>query len=86
MAFGGFGKDTFSFLADLKANNNGAWFKTPANQARYKASVGAPSKAFVTAIGERLDAVTSERWRIGHMASSKRTDGSRSRRIGSPDQ
>jgi uncharacterized protein (TIGR02453 family) len=52
MTFTGFPEDTTRFLADLSANNEKAWFD--ANRARYEAALVAPAKAFVTALGERL--------------------------------
>ena len=54
MSFTGFGPDTFDFLRDLRDNNSTDWFKAKENQKRYKASVVAPSKAFVAALGEEL--------------------------------
>jgi len=56
MSFVGFPEDTLLFLSELAEpkNNNKAWFD--ANRKRYEASYVAPSKAFVTALGERIHA------------------------------
>jgi uncharacterized protein (TIGR02453 family) len=50
--FSGFTKDTVRFFAALRKNNNRDWFER--NRATYEDHVIAPSKLFVTAMGERL--------------------------------
>jgi len=54
MGFDGFPKDTLTFLAELAEpeNNNKEWFA--ANRKRYEGVYVGPSKAFVTALGERI--------------------------------
>ena len=47
-----FSKATFSFLAELAANNNCAWFEI--NKPRYEELVRNPATEFISAIGEAL--------------------------------
>jgi uncharacterized protein (TIGR02453 family) len=46
----------FTFLRDLKAHNDRAWFQ--ANRDRYVAHVEAPMLAFIAAVGERLPSIS----------------------------
>ena len=50
--FAGFGPGTFTFLADLAANNDRDWFRDHADA--YERDVRAPSIAFVTDLGNEL--------------------------------
>ena len=50
--FAGFGPGTFTFLADLAANNDRDWFRDHADA--YEREVRAPSIAFVTDLGNEL--------------------------------
>lgn len=54
-AFAGFPETTFRFLAGLAEHNDKAWFD--AHRADYEAGYVAPAKAFVSALGPRLQAV-----------------------------
>lgn len=51
-SFSGFPKSTVKFLCQLAKNNDRDWFA--AHKAEYEATVMAPARAFVTAMGERL--------------------------------
>src|SRR4051794_4151449 len=50
--FSGFSKDTLQFVAELRLNNEKAWFDE--NRPRYEAAWLEPAKRFVVALGERL--------------------------------
>jgi len=50
--FSGFSKGTVRFFNGLRRNNNKAWFEQ--NRETYDRHIMAPSKLFVTAMGERL--------------------------------
>jgi uncharacterized protein (TIGR02453 family) len=52
--FSHFDPAVFSFNEVLLANNNREWFH--ANKAEYEASVREPARAFIRAVGERLEA------------------------------
>lgn len=54
MAFTGFPKQAITFLRRLEKNNNREWFE--AHRPDYEQYVMGPSKEFVAAMGERLDA------------------------------
>ena len=54
--FAGFPKDSFRFLAELKANNNREWFTE--NKLRYETSLKLPAEDFAAALGEALDKLT----------------------------
>jgi uncharacterized protein (TIGR02453 family) len=49
-AFKGFSKDAFSFLCELRDNNNLQWFN--ANRQRYQDSLVRPARAFITEMGQ----------------------------------
>lgn len=51
--FNGFSRDGFSFLSELKDNNNTEWFA--ANRSRYDDNIVAPSRSFVVEMGEFFD-------------------------------
>jgi uncharacterized protein (TIGR02453 family) len=51
-----FGAELFSFLADLKANNNREWFA--ANKRRYEESVLDPALDFINAFAPRLEKIS----------------------------
>jgi uncharacterized protein (TIGR02453 family) len=51
-----FGPELFTFLAELRENNNREWFA--ANKARYEADVLEPALAFVEDFGYRLHAIS----------------------------
>src|ERR671930_2388531 len=51
-----FGPELFSFLADLRANNNREWFA--ANKQRYEAHVLEPALAFIDAFAPRLEKIS----------------------------
>jgi uncharacterized protein (TIGR02453 family) len=51
-----FGPELFSFLADLRANNNREWFA--ANKHRYEEHVLEPALAFIDAFAPRLDEIS----------------------------
>ncbi|QOP43758.1 DUF2461 domain-containing protein [Sulfurimonas sediminis] len=55
MEFTGFSKKTLLFLADLKQNNNKEWFS--AHKKEYEELILNPSRAFVTEMGEHLQAL-----------------------------
>ncbi|MFN2202507.1 MAG: DUF2461 domain-containing protein [Caldilineaceae bacterium] len=57
--FSGFPEDVLDFLDELSKNNNKEWFD--ANKQRYTEGVIANVPAFVTALGERLQAEISPR-------------------------
>lgn len=52
--FEGFDPNLFQYLLELTANNNREWFK--AKQARYEGLIREPARAFVRAMGGRLEA------------------------------
>ena len=52
MEFHGFSKETLKFFENLKKNNTKKWFD--AHRKDYESFVTQPSKAFVTAMGEKL--------------------------------
>jgi uncharacterized protein (TIGR02453 family) len=52
MAFEGFGKETFQFLAELGQNNERSWFE--ANRKRYEAYYLQPALAFIEELGPML--------------------------------
>jgi uncharacterized protein (TIGR02453 family) len=51
-----FGTELFSFLADLKANNNREWFA--ANKQRYEEQLLEPALAFIDAFAPRLEKIS----------------------------
>jgi uncharacterized protein (TIGR02453 family) len=51
-----FGPELFSFLADLRANNNREWFA--ANKQRYEEHVLEPALAFIEAFAPRLEKIS----------------------------
>ena len=51
-----FGPGLFSFLTDLKANNNGEWFA--ANKDRYEEQLLEPALAFINAFAPRLEKIS----------------------------
>ncbi len=53
--FTGFTRETVRFYAELRENNNRAWFEE--NRATYESRVLAPAKLFVAAMGERLKTI-----------------------------
>ena len=60
-----FGPGLFSFLTDLRANNDREWFAT--NKERYEEQLLEPALAFITAFAPRLEQVSivadgSPRW------------------------
>ncbi|MBN2400297.1 MAG: DUF2461 domain-containing protein [Candidatus Aminicenantes bacterium] len=55
-AFNGFSKKTIQFFRDLAANNNREWFK--ARRSNYEEYVLQPARAFVVAMGRRLQRLT----------------------------
>jgi uncharacterized protein (TIGR02453 family) len=56
MAFSGFPRETFEFLAGLAEHNSKAWFE--AHRDDYEAYYAAPAKLFVEAIGPKLKAIS----------------------------
>lgn len=54
--FGHFSPALFDFLGELSLNNNRDWFN--ANKQRYEDSVREPARAFVRAMGDRLDSIS----------------------------
>lgn len=54
--FKGFSNDLFSFLRELKRNNNREWFQD--NKARYKQDVVEPVQDFIVAMGPRLAVIS----------------------------
>ena len=55
MEFTGFADDTREFLAELAAHNERPWFER--NKSRYQSVLLEPERAFVTAVGQRLQAI-----------------------------
>ena len=55
MEFTGFSKKTLSFLKAIRANNNKEWFD--AHKSEYEELILNPSRAFVTEMGEHLQAL-----------------------------
>jgi len=53
--FQGFSLETISFFLQLGQNNNKTWFE--AHRQQYEQAVMAPSRAFVEALGSRLEAI-----------------------------
>jgi uncharacterized protein (TIGR02453 family) len=66
--FSGFSKKTVTFMRALAAHNNREWFA--AHKSEYEAEVLEPAKAFVRAMGERLQRLSPE------IKAEPRTDGS----------
>ncbi len=67
--FEGFSPELFGFLAELSVNNERDWFQ--ANKQRYEDHVREPARAFVRAVGPRLQKLS------GHfVASDKQVGGS----------
>ncbi len=66
--FSGFSKKTVAFLRGLAANNNREWFT--AHRQEYESSVQEPAKAFVRAMGQRLQSLSPQ------IKAEPRTDGS----------
>ena len=66
--FSGFPKEGLGFLAELERHNDRDWFKT--NKVRFEDTVMAPARDFVTALGERLQAVAPD------LVADPRTDRS----------
>jgi uncharacterized protein (TIGR02453 family) len=64
-----FSPELFSFLAELRANNDRDWFE--ANRARYETHLVEPALEFVEAFGPRLDRISPH-----FEAIPKRTGGS----------
>jgi uncharacterized protein (TIGR02453 family) len=62
-----FGPELFSFLTDLRANNNREWFA--ANKHRYEDDVLEPALAFVAAFAPRLERISP------HFRADARTSG-----------
>ena len=58
MQFKHFPQDTAKFLTDLSKNNNKDWFEE--NRSRYEDFFIAPAKAFVEAIGPRLQEISPD--------------------------
>lgn len=56
--FTGFDEGTTAFLADLRANNDKAWFD--ANRPRFEEQVMAPARAFVASMGGALREIAPE--------------------------
>lgn len=56
MTFQGFSEAGLQLLSELRANNNKPWFE--ANRASYDALLTEPAKAFVAAVGERLQSIS----------------------------
>ncbi|WP_428604166.1 DUF2461 domain-containing protein [Sedimenticola sp.] len=54
--FKGFPQDTLSFLGELKANNNKAWFNE--NKPRYEALVREPALAFIESMSDGLTEIS----------------------------
>ncbi len=54
--FDGFPKDMFSFLNELKRNNNRDWFNE--NKLRYQAAVQTPVSDFIVALADALEEVS----------------------------
>lgn len=55
MEFRGFGKETLTFLAKIRKNNNKEWFE--AHRDEYEKLILTPSRAFVVEMGEHLQAL-----------------------------
>ena len=55
MEFTGFSKETLLFLDEIRKNNNKEWFEL--NRDRYDKFILEPSRAFVTEMGEHLQAI-----------------------------
>ena len=53
--FSGFSKDTVRFFTELRRNNNRDWFE--AHRAAYETEVMEPAKAFISAMGARLQSI-----------------------------
>jgi len=64
-----FSRDTVRFLAELKANNDRAWFE--ANKHRYEALVLEPSLSFIESMARRIEGISKHL-----LAVPKRTGGS----------
>lgn len=58
MSFDGFPEDSLRFLADLAEHNDREWYK--ANKKRMDASLIEPARAFVMAMGERLEGLVPD--------------------------
>ncbi|MCP5046327.1 MAG: DUF2461 domain-containing protein [bacterium] len=56
--FNGFFKETVTFFEEIKENNSKQWFN--ANKERYETKVLEPSRAFVIAMGERLETISPD--------------------------
>ena len=69
MAFTGFDKTFFTFLKQLKANNNREWFN--ANKSRYQEDVEAPALAFIADFAPKLKTISPR-----FVADPRRTGGS----------
>ena len=54
--FSGFSKETVRFFTELRRHNNREWFE--AHRDSYETAVMAPSRAFVSAMGARLRAIS----------------------------
>lgn len=54
--FSGFSEDTVRFFSELRRHNNRDWFE--AHRSTYETAVMEPSRAFVTAMGARLRAIS----------------------------
>lgn len=57
-AFSGFPPDALLFLSEITENNNKAWFD--ANRARFDQGLAEPGRAFVEALGPRLQALSPD--------------------------
>lgn len=67
--FSHFSPALFDFLAELSLNNNREWFN--ANKQRYEDTIREPARAFVRAMGARLDAISEH-----FVADDRRMGGS----------
>jgi len=56
MCFQGFDQDLVRFLAQLKRNNNRAWFEK--NKARYESEVREPVRAFIRAAAPGIETIS----------------------------
>jgi uncharacterized protein (DUF2461 family) len=68
ISFSGFPKEAMSFLEELAAHNDRAWFK--AHEQDYHQYLLEPAQGFVVALGERLKSIS------GGLAYSPQTNGS----------
>jgi len=64
-----FGPELFSFLSDLRANNNREWFT--ANKQRYEEDVLEPALAFIDAFAPRLEKISLWGAKIGVLPANR---------------